>query len=66
MISFSKSEVTNFRHTNKALRWGQQFYQHFKLNKITNAADKQFCDRLYNADEALAKQLVASRTDKGQ
>lgn len=66
MIMFSKSEVDNFRHTNKALRWGQQFYQKFKLDKVTNPQDKDFCDRLYNATEEKAKAMVASRTDKSQ
>ena len=65
MLMFSKSEVDRFRHNNKALRWGQAFYNHFKLEKVTGQ-DKYFCDKLYNADETTAKAMVASRTDHSQ
>lgn len=65
MLQFSKSEVDKFRHQNKAKRWGQAFYDHFKLHKV-QGSDKAFCDKLYNADEATAKSMVASRTDKTQ
>ena len=65
MLKFSKSEVGKFVHRNKALRWGQAFHQYFKLEKVTGQ-DKYFCDKLYNADEATAKAMVASRTDHTQ
>ena len=65
MLMFSKSEVGKFTHRNKSLRWGQAFYNHFKLEKVTGQ-DKYFCDKLYNADEATAKAMVASRTDHSQ
>lgn len=65
MLMFSKSEVGKFVHRNKALRWGQAFHHHFKLEKVTGQ-DKYFCDKLYNADEATAKAMVASRTDHSQ
>ena len=63
MIMFSKTQVDKFRHMNKVLRWGQAFHHQFKLDKVTNPQDKEFCDRLYEADEAKAKAMVASRTD---
>lgn len=65
MISFTESEVKGFRHSNKALRWGQAFYNHFKLHKVVNVQDRHFCDQLYNAAEDTAKAMVASRTQKG-
>lgn len=63
MITFSKSEVDSFRHSNKALRYGQAFHQHFKLEKV-QGSDKEFCDRLYQAPDDVAKAMVASRTDQ--
>lgn len=66
MLKFSKSVVDEFRHRNKALRWGQAFHQYMKLEKITNDADKRFCDRLYNAEESVAKAMVQSRIDRTQ
>lgn len=65
MLTFSKTEVDRFRHQNKALRWGQAFHKRFKLHKI-QGSDSAFCDKLYNADEATAKAMVASRTDRNQ
>lgn len=63
MLTFTKSAVSAFVHRNKALRWGQAFYQHFKLEKV-QGQDKNFCDRLYNeVDEAKAKAMVQGRTD---
>lgn len=66
MLTFSASEVKRFVHNNKAKRWGQAFYNHMKLEKVTGQ-DKGFCDRIYNeSDEAKAKNMVASRTDTSQ
>lgn len=67
MLTFTKSEVLQFRHINKEQRWGQAFYNHFKLHKITNTQDKEYCDRLYNEpDENKAKAMVSNRTDQTQ
>lgn len=66
MLTFSKTTVNEFRHTNKSLRWGQAFHRFMKLDKITNLEDKNFCDKLYNANDEIAKAMVASRTDKTQ
>lgn len=66
MLTFSKSEVDKFKHGNKALRWGQAFHQHFKLEKVTGQ-DKNYCDRIYNEpDEQKARALVQGRTDQTQ
>ncbi len=61
MLLFPKSKVDQFKHRNKALRYGQAFYQFMKLEKCDQ--DKSFCDRLYEVDEERAKQMIASRTD---
>lgn len=61
MLTFPVSKVKQFKHNNKALRWGQAFHQFMKLEKCDQ--DKNFCDKLYNADEDVAKSMVASRTD---
>lgn len=66
MLTFTKTMVDGFRHTNKSLRYGQAFYGYAKLHKVTNAADKAFCDRLFNASDDAAKAMIASRTDKTQ
>jgi hypothetical protein len=63
MLMFPKTRVDAFRHTNKALRYGQAFHQYMRLDKITGL-DKAFCDRLYQADGEKAKAMIASRTDK--
>lgn len=66
MLTFSKSEVDKFKHGNKAKRWGQAFYDHFKLEKVTGQ-DKIFCDRLYaEQDDTKARALVQGRTDHKQ
>lgn len=63
MLMFSASEIAKFKHLNKHKRYGQDFYDHFKLHKITGS-NKAFCDKLYNANDEIAKAMIASRTDK--
>lgn len=63
MLTFSKSEVNNFRFKDDGQRYGQSFYNYFKLHKITNSQDKLFCDKLYNADYETAKVMISSRID---
>lgn len=65
MITFSKTEVDKFFHKNKHLRYGQEFYHYFKLEKITGE-DKPFCDKLYVAEDNDAKSMIASRIDHSQ
>lgn len=65
-LTFSHSQWKKFRHDNKLLRYGQQFYQHFKLEKITNPEDRVWCNRLYRASDEVAKAMVKERIDKTQ
>lgn len=65
-LSFSKSEVDGFRHSNKHLRYGQQFHQKFKLDKVKDPKDKIWCDKLYHSGDEQAKAMIASRTDHAQ
>lgn len=62
MLTFSKSQVDSFRNTNPHLRWGQAFHQHFKLERCTQ--DREFCDKLYQADDETAKKMVEARLDR--
>lgn len=61
---FAATKVAKFKHANKALRYGQAFHQYMKLEKVTNDADKRFCDRIYNeVSEEKVKAMIISRTD---
>ena len=65
MITFAKSRVDKFVHRNKFLRYGQAFHRQFKLDKVTNQQDKEFCDRLFwEVSEEKAKAMIASRLDR--
>ena len=63
MITFAKTAVDKFVHRNKVLRYGQAFHRQFKLDKVTNQQDKEFCDRLWNASDEKAKAMIQSRLD---
>ena len=68
-IQFPRSRIVQFYkenpdwHTAKGLRFGQAFYNFMQLEKVTNAADKAFCDKLFNADSLTAQRMVIERTD---
>lgn len=64
MLQFSKTEVDAFKHSNPSQRWGQAFFDHFHLDKVTQ--DKDFCNKIYNADDETAKIMVTSRIDHSQ
>ncbi len=64
MLSFTKSCVDTFKHVNKSQRYGQAFYSYMKLDKVCERQDKDFCNRLYNADDAKAKAMIQSRIDQ--
>ncbi len=64
MIMFPKSRVDAFTHQNKHLRWGQAFHHFMRLDKVDHPQDREFCDRLYNADDAKAQAMVQSRLDR--
>lgn len=64
MLTLSRSFVSQFKpqHTG-VLRYGQEFHQWARLDKITNEQDKFFCDKLYQAGDALAKAMIDNITD---
>lgn len=64
-LTFSKTEVDSFRHTNPTLRYGQAFHQHMKLEKVQGPA-KNWCDRLYSASDRIAKDMIRKQTDVTQ
>lgn len=66
MLMFSQTVVNSFRKQNPDLRYGQEFHQFMQLNKIENTADKEFCDRLYQADDEKAIAMIRERIDHTQ
>ncbi len=62
MLTFPRSRVDGFKHTNKHLRWGQAFYQYMQLHKCQQ--DYMFCQRLYNAPDEVAQAMVKERIDE--
>lgn len=76
-ISISKSELRDFynyhclnhiipiKHNPKhvTVNLGQAFHRYFKLDKITNEEDKNFCDRLYEMGDEEAQKVIESITD---
>ena len=44
-------------------RWGQSFYDFMQLHKITSTEAKVWSDRLYNAKDDVAKQMVKTSID---
>ena len=61
MLIFPNSRVSQFKHTDKNLRWGQAFHQFMQLEKCEQ--DREFCDMLYNASDEKAKNMVRERID---
>lgn len=55
------SRLAQFRHTDKNLRWGQAFYLFMELGKCVQ--DRDFCDKLFNAPDDVAKNLVRLHID---
>ena len=66
MLMFSQTVVESFRKKNPDLRYGQEFHQFMQLDKIENPADKEFCDRLYEADGEKAISMIRERRDVSQ
>lgn len=63
VISANDEFRKNFKVTDPALRMGQAFHQHFKLEKITNPEAKAFADRIYEARMPEARDLIDYITD---
>jgi len=58
------TQIRQFRRTNTDQRWGQEFYDFMKLEKVQDPEDKAWCDELYNEpDDARAKVMVLARID---
>ena len=66
MLLFSQTVIEGFRKKNPNLRYGQEFHQFMQLDKIENPADKEFCDRLYEADGEKAIAMINERMDRSQ
>lgn len=66
MLMFSQTVVDSFRKQNPHLRYGQEFHQFMRLDMIENPADKEFCDKLYEADGEKAIAMIRERTDRTQ
>lgn len=58
-IAIPKSAYNRFKF-NKDLgtRWGQQFYDFMELQKVTDPFDKVWCDKLYEANAHVGRQMV--------
>lgn len=48
---------------NLGTRWGQQFYDYMKLEKITSPFDKVWCDSLYQKNASQGRQMVLAVID---
>jgi len=59
----SKTLVDGFKHTDPNLRWGQAFHQYAKLEKVSNNANREWADKLYNAPDNIAKNMVRKVID---
>lgn len=44
-------------------RYGQQFYEYMKFDKIINAFDRVWCDKIYNSGHALCRQMILTVLD---
>ncbi|BEG72655.1 hypothetical protein [Pseudomonas phage PA1C] len=62
-ITIPYTRLASFKNLDKNLRWGQAFHSHMELHKITNPEDKEWCDKLWNADDRTAADLLASVVD---
>ncbi len=65
MLTFSKSFVEQFKRMQPMLRYGQEFHQWARLDKIAGE-DKEWCDKLYQMDALEAVNAICSRTDYTQ
>ena len=61
-LTFSKTLVDGFVHSDPNLRYGQAFHQYAKLEKIMGH-DKGWCDKLYYAPDNMAKNMVLKKID---
>ena len=57
-----KSRLDTFRR-DQNLRLGQALHNHLELHKVTNREDAAWCDKLWNADDVIAAEMIRSVTD---
>ena len=56
-----------FQRTNEHLRWGQEFYDFAKLEKLSSPENVAWAKKLYNEpSEDLAKKMVLAKVDYTQ
>lgn len=61
-LTFPLTRVKQFRHDPfSGQRYGQGFFDFMKLDKCVQ--DRDFCSKLYNADDDEARKMIAERTD---
>lgn len=60
-LTFPLSRVMKFRKVHPELRYGQEFHQYMELHKCEQ--DREFCDKLYEADGIKAIKMIDSRID---
>ena len=67
-MHISESFVNEFNRGQRFphLRWGQQFYEFMRLNKVTNQDDAAWCNKLYNAPDDVAKRMVCAVMVRGE
>jgi hypothetical protein len=64
-VNISQSLIKQFECTNydPSLRYGQALYDFLLLDKVRSTKGRAWADKLYNASDAEAKQMVAAATD---
>lgn len=68
-ITFPRTRVCQFYKENPdwmkggLVRFGQAFHDFMQLEKVHGADNREFCERLYQADSLTAQRMVIERTD---
>lgn len=63
-MTIPKSRFNQFQYKRElGTRWGQQFYEFMELHKVTDPFDKLWCDKLYEANHILGRQMVLIALD---
>ncbi|AEH03460.1 hypothetical protein AVT69_gp034 [Pseudomonas phage PhiPA3] len=63
MITIPVSRLVGFRKP-EGQRLGQAVHNLLQLCKVTNPEDKEWCDRLWNADGEVAQRMIDERLDR--
>lgn len=62
--SFEESEWYAAFKAGNGTRLGQAFHCFAKLHRVENPKDKEFCDKLWDADNEKAADLIVARIDE--